>query len=174
MFNKSPQKLPGFTMIEIVVVLFIVSIGILGVMSLVVQNIKSQSYDKNSIIAAQLAQEGIELVRHVRDSNWLKGQAFDTNLATTIGTSYQYYLDYQDSVPQVYSGVPAELVLKQNTAGYYLDSTANSALKTPFSRLITVKKLTSYSLQVDSTVTWQGAGRSYSYKLETLLYDWKQ
>ncbi len=172
MLNKKlNKKSSGFTMIEIVVVLFIVSMGLFGVMSLIIQNIQSQSYDKNTLIAGQLAQEGIELIREVRDSNWLAGRSFDANLASGMG-SYQYYMDYQDAVPHKYTNNPAELILKQGSKGYYLDSTA-VGVSSIFSRLITIKKLSLFALQVDSKVSWRDHGRNYSYKLETLLYDWK-
>jgi len=165
--KKINQAIKGFTMIEIIVVLFVVSIGIVGVMSLIVQNIKSQSYDKNTLIASQLAQEGIELIRGVRDSNWKANRSFATNL-----TGGDYYMDYLDTVPQVYSGTLADLVLKQNSLGFYLNNLGNSASSTIFSRLITLKTLNIHSLQVDSTVSWNEHG-SHSYNLQTLLYDWK-
>ena len=92
------QQLKGFTLIEIITVLFVVSLGLIGVLSLIIQNIQSQSINRRSIIAYQLAQEGIELVRKTRDSNWANGDIWNKNLV-----SGSYYMDPLDSIPQFMS-----------------------------------------------------------------------
>jgi len=172
MINLNYKK-KGFTMIEIVVVLLVVSIGIVGVMSLIVQNIQTQSYDKNTLISSQLAQEGIELIRKVRDSNWKTSLSFGTGLVGTMGTKYDYYMDYLDSVPHIYSGNSSNLILKIDSSGFYRNGPLTSASNSIFSRLISITELDDHTLLVDSTVTWTDHGHNYSYNLETLLYDWK-
>jgi prepilin-type N-terminal cleavage/methylation domain-containing protein len=176
-FNISPAATrrrfggrPAFTLVEVIVVLFIVSMGLVGILSLIVQNIQSQSYDTNNLIANHLAQEGIELVRKVRDSNWRASQTFNTNLATAVGQTYQYYMDYRDATPQIHSAAP-DLVLKQDTNGFYLDAN-RTGTSTVFSRLITAQLLDAKSLQVTCTVSWSDHKHSFSYVLQTLLYDW--
>ena len=80
----------GFSLIEILVVFFIVSVSLLGVLSLLIQNIQVQSINKNNLIASSLSQEGVELIRQVRDSNWRDGLPFETSLADG-----SYQIDYQ-------------------------------------------------------------------------------
>lgn len=63
----------------------ILAIGL--VMSVVISSIGISIYttrlgraSQNNLVAYNLAREGIEYARNVRDSNWLKGQAWNTGL----------------------------------------------------------------------------------------------
>jgi len=53
------QLSPAFSIIEIMAVLLIVSLGIIGVSHLAVQSMQAQTINRGSIIGYQLAQEGI-------------------------------------------------------------------------------------------------------------------
>lgn len=67
------KKDSGFTLIEMLVVVFVVGIGLVGTISFFNININSQFEVKNELVAAGLAQEGIDLVRNLRDSRNLNG-----------------------------------------------------------------------------------------------------
>lgn len=173
MANSAKQFRPGFTIVEIMVVLLVVALALVGILSLITQTIQGQSYNKDNLTASQLAQEGIELIRRVRDSNWKASQPFNTNLAPAVGMVFPYYMDYRDSAPHPHNlSQPGELVLHQDSNGFYFNDINSAATSTPFSRLITVVLLDSKSMEVNCTVTWGDHNRSYSYNLETLLYDW--
>ncbi|MFA5109734.1 MAG: prepilin-type N-terminal cleavage/methylation domain-containing protein [Patescibacteria group bacterium] len=169
MDSKNHKIKAGFTLIEIITVLFVISLGLVGILTLIVQNIQSQDYNKDNLIATQLAQEGIELVRRVRDNNWkaLPARDFDYNLAAG-----NYYLDYRDLAPRLYNLDPAELILKQDDNGFYFHDAASAATSSNFSRLITLEKTSADSLLIRSRVTWGSHNRNYAYDLETILYDW--
>src|SRR3989338_10729475 len=80
----------GISILEVVVAILIITIGLVGFLSLVIQNIRVQYIDKNVLIASGLAQEGLELVRNVRDLNWLTpGNSWDQDI---VGNSYT--IDY--------------------------------------------------------------------------------
>ncbi len=61
----------GISILEVVVAVMIISFGMVGVLSLVIQNVEAQYINKNVLMASGLAQEGLELVRNTRDFNWL-------------------------------------------------------------------------------------------------------
>lgn len=63
------SSLTGFTLIETVVALAVLTAAIIGPVSLVVRAIFSSSFSRNNLIGYNLAQEGIELIRAVRDNN---------------------------------------------------------------------------------------------------------
>ncbi len=65
--NSSKQK--GYTLIETVVALAILMAAVVGPVALVTRGIFSSAHSKSSLIAYDLAQEGIELVRAYRDNN---------------------------------------------------------------------------------------------------------
>ncbi|MFA6194807.1 MAG: prepilin-type N-terminal cleavage/methylation domain-containing protein [Patescibacteria group bacterium] len=157
----------GFTLVEVIVILFIMSMGLVGILGLIVQNIQSQSYNKSNLIAYQLAQEGIELIRRVRDSNWRASLPYDDKLAAG-----QYYMDYEDAAPNAYNPAMVEqIIMGKNAANFYIHDTTATA--TPFSRLITIQTIDDHSFRVDSSITWAEHGRNYVYDLETILYNWR-
>lgn len=61
----------GISLIETLVALFILAIGITAALSLVGYVSSITASTKNKIIATNLAREGVEAVRNIRDSNWL-------------------------------------------------------------------------------------------------------
>ena len=161
------QAKKGFTLIEVITVLLVVSLGMVGVLSLIVQNIQSQSLNKNTLIAYQLAQEGIELVRQVRDTNWRNNIDWRTNLET--GT---YYMDYLDVAPHL-AQIRAEGNLSQDEGGMYY-STPNVVFSgNGFSRIIAITDRVDEGILVTSNIYWSDHGRDYFYSLEALLYDWR-
>jgi type II secretory pathway pseudopilin PulG len=158
----------AFTLVEIIVVLFIVSVGLIGVLSLIVQNIQSQSYNKSMLVGYQIAQEGIELIRKTRDSNWKAGRPFNTGLADGV-----YYMDYLDSVPTPAVANSDVFILKQDTNGFYHNDPLSPNPSSGFTRQLTLTNIGTNSLRVVVTIGWTERQRDYTYDLETILYDWR-
>ncbi len=74
----------GQTITEMLVVLFVISLGLYGAVTLAFSNVRLQEQDRDYIIAMNLGREALELVQNIRDSNWLAGRAFEDGLG--IGT----------------------------------------------------------------------------------------
>lgn len=163
LFSKN-KKSPAFTLVEIVAVLFIISIGLLGVVSLLIQNIRSQSINKNGVIAYQLAQEGIELVRKTRDTNWKNEPNWNENLATG-----DYYMDYTHSIPQVLNS-PTDARLFYNASGFYDHNSSGES--TIFNRVIKLVDLDVDTIGVKVEISWGDRDRQHTYTLDTILYNW--
>jgi type II secretory pathway pseudopilin PulG len=72
--EKGPalSEVEGFTMIEIVISIFILSFTVVGIFNAfsIMTILTSDSADR--LTATYLAQEGMEIVRNIRDTNWLK------------------------------------------------------------------------------------------------------
>ena len=62
----------GFSLIEVLVTLLVLTISITGVTFLMTKNIADVQNSKNQIIVSMLAQEGIELVRNLKDNDDLQ------------------------------------------------------------------------------------------------------
>lgn len=60
----------AFSILEVLVWIFIFSMWIVSIYSLIITTLKLNDYNKNFIIASNLAREQIELVRNIRDSNY--------------------------------------------------------------------------------------------------------
>jgi type II secretory pathway pseudopilin PulG len=164
--NKRKQTI-GFTLLEVVVAIGIIMTGMLGVMSLVIQNIQIKTVNRNNLVASMLAQEGLELVRNMRDQNWLDGVNYDQGLPTG-----SFAIDYTKTVyPAIDLGVPAARLYTDNSSGFYWHNSSVST-ESIYSRLITVSNNADH-LAVSSTVRWVRNGQNIDYTAETLLYDWR-
>lgn len=72
----------GTTLLELVVALGIIITGLLTVVGLIARSIDVGTKSRNEIVALGLAQEGIEAVRAIRDSNSLAIEAGDPLVTT--------------------------------------------------------------------------------------------
>lgn len=177
MIFKRLKVKAGFSLIEVLAVLFIVSLTLLGVVSLIIQNIQVQSINKSNLIASSLAQEGIELIRHVRDDNWKNNQSFDMGLSDNSGTEYYYTVDFNTGTATLITD-SNQSKLFLNSEGFYVHNlgSAVSLTETIFSRQVAVVRLNSYPgspLQVRSIVSWTDRTKPYRYELQALLFDWR-
>lgn len=165
--SKINTSKPAFSIIEIMAVLLIVSLGIIAMTNLAVQSIQAQTINRGSIVAHQLAQEGIEIVRQVRDTNWLQGENWTTGMTT--GT---YCLDYQSSSLRSVSGID-DCELYFTTDGWYYApvSPPAGAVSSKFKRVLVINVATS-SAQVIAQIEWDDRNKVLNYEVETELYDW--
>jgi len=68
--NKNPK---GFSLVEGMVAIFIVGFVMVGFMAVMGKTFKRTTYERDYIVASNLAQEGIEVVRNIRDNNLKNG-----------------------------------------------------------------------------------------------------
>ncbi len=66
--NKNLFK-KGFSVGEVLIAAFVLTVGIVAVLTLLVSSINHLIDARKNIVAAKLAEEGIELVRNMRDNN---------------------------------------------------------------------------------------------------------
>ena len=66
---KRKNYISGFTLLETVVALAVLLAAVVGPVSLITKGIVNFSFSKNKLIAANLAQEGIETIREIRENN---------------------------------------------------------------------------------------------------------
>ena len=159
-----PEKLnsKGFTLIEALVSLVILTVA-LGPALVLSSNISSTaSVIQNNLIAANLAQEGVEVIRALRDASWYNGLSFDTGLADGI-----YRTDWNSNI-LITLGSNPPLKVSDGLYNY------SSGTETMFKRTITITKINSEELRVVSDVTWTERGnRTRDVKVESHLFDWK-
>lgn len=151
----------GFSLLEVLAAVGLVSIGLVAMLTLVIKTISTEPVLKNKIIAAYLAQEGVEGVRNIRDSNWRNGRPWNDGL-----TAGEYRL-------KVDNGVLLEPASDYNL--YLQDERyvhVNTGAPTPFSRKIILSEAENY-LAVQSIVAWQIKGAEREAVVEERLYDWR-
>src|SRR6056297_883499 len=96
-------KQSGVTLIESLVAMAIVVVGLVAILSLVLITMSRARISKEQIVATTLAREGLEIVRTVRDTNWLRdidcwGDPDGDGADNYCGLINDYYaVDYTDS-----------------------------------------------------------------------------
>ncbi len=61
----------GQGILEVVVAISVITVALVAIINLAIFNINVQGYNHNMLVASNLARESIEVVRNIRDSNWL-------------------------------------------------------------------------------------------------------
>ena len=164
----------GFTLLEVLIAIFIMSVGIAGVMTLITQTIFLSTLSSSKLTAAYLTQEGIELVRNIRDGNLLKQRNdplvdWDDDLG--VG---DWEADYSSLVLNLYVSRYFKI-----DGGFYNYS---SGIDTKFKRKITIFDKTDLSIPLDGIpdmfkilvlVEWQEKGKDYQTSAEDYLYNWR-
>ena len=168
------KKQKAFTLLEVIVALGIITMGILGVFSLVVQTTQVQVTNKNHLIASMLAQEGIELVRQIRDENYIAiGNVWNEDVSDWDDT---FIIDYggRATIDDTADNIahPSTQLYYDSTIGLYTHVSAGNTI-TPFSRIITILNDTATSMVVNCQINWTDQNRAKSYITETELHDWR-
>lgn len=158
--NKNNRS--GFTLIETMVAVSIVAIGLVSALGAITTALFYVSNIENRLIAANLAAEGIEVARNIRDNNWLQNLAWNNGLANG-----DYQAAYNSAAFSSYSG---NLLLLDSNTGLYNYTLGNPTL---YLRKISIANLSSYEIRVISSVTWQRRGITFSSSAESHLFNWK-
>jgi len=168
----------GFTIMEMVVVIFVISFGLLGVISLVTQNVQVGYINKNMIIASQLCQESLEMVRNIRDDNWLGSDDWKTGSTSNPNTDWiqdgVYSLDYTGNITNTsdINDPNAKLYIDGNNLYRHL-SIPGTATTTAFSRTVEIKTETDASSTVECVVQWKTGSNTHRFTAQTVFYNWR-
>lgn len=147
----------GQSLLEAILAIFIVLMGLTGIITLAWWNLVGGQESESRIIAANLAREGIEVVRAIKDSNWLTCENWDdeqncttwdysddsdfaNDLEARINNDYtaiavfnpesnQWHLDF---TPNDFSHAGTQMYLDKNN-GYYLQDSTPPASGNPVS-----------------------------------------
>ncbi|MBI4363229.1 MAG: prepilin-type N-terminal cleavage/methylation domain-containing protein [Candidatus Doudnabacteria bacterium] len=96
------NKQSGQTLIETIVAIFVLTLALSGGVALAIYALSNSARSFSQIVATNLAREGIEVARAMRDSNWLASDAkgnppWDLTACADIGGRLCY--------PRAYDGV---------------------------------------------------------------------
>jgi Tfp pilus assembly protein PilV len=148
----------GFSFVEVLVSVFLLSVGLIAVISLFSAQVLKMMNNRDYAIAAFLAQEGTELAVNIRDTNWANDQkAFDYNNTLPAASANNCIVSY-NSV-SISCGGSSDNNLYLNSGKYY--SHNSSGTKTKFRRKIEITYDTgsassASSMKVISVVIWEG------------------
>jgi len=156
----------GFTLIEVLLAVFVTTVGILALYNGISYSYNSIQKAKDKITAAYLGQEGIEIVKSIRDSNYVAENTWNTNLTTCSG-SYGCRADYDDYTLTVNTNEAlSKTLLKIDATHFYNYATGSDTI---FSRKIVITSLDSNKIKVSVIVYWG----SNEFLIEEILYNWR-
>ena len=154
----------GFTMVELIITLAILSFGIIGVYNAFYSMIILSNNISSRFTATYLSQEGLEIVRNIRDNNFILSAAWSNGL---LGCNLGCQGDYKTNASlQAYNNN----FLKLNTDGFY---SYDSGVATKFKRKITITQPSGTdTLKAIVQVLWDDNGKPSSFETEEYLYNW--
>ncbi|QQG38227.1 MAG: prepilin-type N-terminal cleavage/methylation domain-containing protein [Candidatus Kaiserbacteria bacterium] len=166
----------GFTLIETLVAVSLLSVAIVAPMSLTGRSLAAAYYARDQVTAFHLAQEGIESVRHARDHNILLnalGTPADllAGIPSTTGDPFTVDTTNNDAMA-LCNPLEACPALRTNGELYGYNEDWNS---TRFTRSISAVFVdgSTDEVKVNVVVSWQsGAFQSRSVTISENLYRW--
>ena len=158
-------------------------IGVVAMLTLTVVSLSVSSISKQRVVALNLAREGIEIVRAIRDTGWLQNdQCWNAENDFCGLKNGSWIVDYNTIglVEDVNKTSPDNLDNINNCSNCQLkideDNLYNisTGSPTPFKRMITISKGDfGEEKKVVSQVQWQEHNHSHSIELEVRLTNWR-
>lgn len=180
------QSQRGFTLIETLVAISLLSVAIVAPMSLTSQSLSAAYYARDEITAFNLAQEGLEAVRAVRDGQVLQiSQSADASAVDLFGsipknTNFTIDSRFVNPPMSTCSGTCPRLQTSLGLYGY--DADTITWVTTNFTRTVLVCYLQTSGqcgstvtdeVRVSVTVSWPAAGgRTRTFTIYDNLYRW--
>jgi type II secretory pathway pseudopilin PulG len=172
-FKTKPK---AFTLVEALVALSILIVGIISGFILVTKALYDVTVIQDRLTASFLAQEGLELVRQIRDTNYLKTlgdtpTAWDNNLKT----DGDYLISANVQTGTVILPLPPwqdkSLSYHPSSGVYNYDDTGD-ATPTVFKRKIKIYHVSSDEIRVQSIMDWKSKNINFSFTAEDHLFNW--
>lgn len=173
-----PAGRQGFTLIETLVAVMILATAVGGPLSIAGRALNNSLVAKDQIIAFFLAQDAIEYVHFVRDTNtlegndWLNGSGGSTAgtdltpcqapAGCYVDTTLNSYVDANGNqpgtAPALCPGGTCPNISYDSTNSFYTYNSGSSIAKTIFTRTILLTNISATEQQLTVTVTWSDLG----------------
>jgi type II secretory pathway pseudopilin PulG len=175
--NLKLKKTKAFTLVEVLVAISILIIGILSGLILVTRALYNVAIVKDRLTASFLAQEGIELTREIRDSNFLRilnGESIIWNDGLGDG-SYFVKSNIEGEQPiQLVSIDPSEIPNLFYDEGLKIYNYSDGE-STNFNREIRITNIASNNeIRVESIMKWRTKNIDFNLTVEDHLFNWME
>lgn len=170
------KRIEGFTLIETLVAISLLTIAIVAPMSLTAQSLSSAYYARDQVTAFYLAQEAIEALRSVRDSNILRvSQGTSANLLDNFQDTNgnPFTIDTRTNAMAACGGTCPPLETDGTFYGY--GGGAQGWTNTNFTRTVTAQFIpgTTNEVKITVRVDWISGGfQARTFQISDNLYRW--
>ncbi|MBI5742812.1 MAG: prepilin-type N-terminal cleavage/methylation domain-containing protein [Candidatus Niyogibacteria bacterium] len=160
----------GFSLLETLVALAVLTAAVTGPMNLATVSIRSASLAHNNIIASFLAEEGMELVRAKRDAG-AYGGGWLSNLGPCTG-GQSCIINVVDGAVSACSGTCPKIKYDSTTGLFSQAATGNDSI---FTRTISITTLNANEVQVVVAMSWKERflPQNSQVEIKTNLSNWK-
>lgn len=179
MISNAKQKLKkGFTLIETLIAVFLLVMAVAGPLTIASRSLSIAVVAKDKITAYYLAQDAIEYVRWIRDTNLLKGEAswsagFDgtrndhtisignPDCVSASGADACHVDSFQDRIDECGAAGCPPLRFRYNASGGSFSTSGSGATGIEFTREVRITSpvgSNSDEAVVTVTVRWNGTG----------------
>jgi len=154
----------GYLLVESLVALSVLTVGFLGIVSLLSRSLSLNRTVSDTHIATYLAAEGIEVLKNMIDANILQGLPWTNGI-----TSGDHEVVYNSTALEPYQ---ARLLGFDPGTNLYI---YGGSEPTRFTRRVRITFVGSEEVVVESRVNWTAAGGgSFSARLEDHFLKWRQ
>ena len=162
----------GFTLIEIIIAITVLSFGVLMVYNAFAVAASTTYANAPRLAASYLAQEGIEIIRNLRDINFINQAVWSAGLLTGPCLA-GCQADYRVSATNQLESYDGNAFLGINSDGFYTYDFG--ATPTIYKRKITISPIsgTIDVMKVDVLVSWNYNGAPATFNTTGYLYDWQ-
>ncbi len=173
----------GFTLVEILVAISILSIAILATFTAVSQSLRATNFSEDQIIAYHLADEALEYIRNKRDSNAIQhivafgsGNTYGWLSGITVPCTTACYVDVPNDAITACSGNAASCpVLSYGTSGQYNGLYQyTSGTGTMYKRSVALTMINATEASFVVTVSWTAQNISKNYTQTMVLKNWTE
>lgn len=173
----------GFTLIETLVAIMLVTIAMLGPYQVVQRALNVSYVARDQLIASSLAEEALEYTRAVRDRNFLYNMSagsprswfysMDGNGGANCAAPRRCVVDpTQNTIAAcaIDTGTPCPRLYLSNSSIY--TQVTSGTTQTRFTRYIQLTSISSTEMQVTVTVTWITNTVPYSVTVTDTFHNW--
>lgn len=171
----------GFTLVEVMSAVLILTFTIVGTMTIVANSLFAARYARDEITANYLLQEVIDYIRNDRDTTvFLESggtwESFSGNYNECLGSDGCYFDVLASSVD--INSCPSDgcpnLYYHDVTGGSYYNYEPSGGVETKFKRKIVVVQNGTDEIDATVTVSWKNGSLDKTRELKTSFMNWQQ
>lgn len=173
-FSRTQKNMHnGFTLLEMLFAIIIFSFSLVSLMLIAGKGVVATTTAKDQLVAQYLAEEGAEVARNMRDTNFLQGKDWllgfgDCTKDTPCEVIYSDGAPYLRGISEKGQGN-----LYEND-GYYNNDLEKGGKLSKFSRKIYLEEITRHESIIYSIVSWQERNSiTRNFEFKTYISNWQ-